>query len=695
MHALCRFVLTVLAVPAALAAAPQAGPRPDHVADGECLACHVAQGEGWRDSKHAHAMAPATPQTVLGDFSQARFARGGEQARFEQRNGRFFVHTEDATGRSAERPVEYTFGVRPLQQVLLPQAGGRLQAFTLAWDTERQQWFSLHPDGAVPPGSNLHWTGRYQNWNMMCGECHTTAYRKGYDDREDTYRTTWAAPNVGCQACHGGGRAHVDSARALAATASAAGASASSTPPVRTTNQALFADRSGAPAQVDQCAACHARRSRLLEETTPGTPLLDNFVPDNLRADLYHSDGQQRDEVFEYGSYRQSRMYQAGVACTSCHEPHSGRLRAPGNALCLQCHQPAPDTARFSGLKPKDYDTPAHHFHTAGSPGSQCVECHMPSQNYMVVHARRDHAIRIPRPDLTRTLGTPNACQHCHADKPPEWAEAAIERHHGKRNRPEHYGEVLAAARRGDVAALPRLAALIRDTTQPAIVRATALETWADQNPGPVPATALNDPDPAVRVAAAAAVAARPAEERLGQLPPLLTDPRRGVRITAARGLVDLPDSRLEPASVAPRRAAMAELTTARQAMADIPSVQLDMAAIALAQRDVASAETHYRRALEREPALQNARLGLAALLSATERTDEALELLRAGLAQSPAPGQLHLALSLLAGQQAQWETAARELREAVRLMPGHAQAQRNLDAVERYLARAGAGARE
>jgi len=685
MRLLATVVLTLaLAASAATAAPPQAGSRPDHVADSECLDCHADQAGAWAGSKHAHAMAPATGQTVLGNFADAHFTGTGERTHFVRRDGKFFVATTDAHGQPAELPVEYVFGVRPLQQVLLPQPGGRLQAFTLAWDTQRKTWFSLHPDGPVPPGSNLHWTGRYQNWNMMCGECHTTAYRKGYDDEKDTYQTTWAEPDVGCQACHGGGRAHVDSARALAR----ASAAAPVQKPVATANRALDAEKAGAHAQVDQCAACHARRTRLVEQTTPGTPLLDNFIPDNLRADLYYADGQQMEEVFEYGSFRQSRMYQAGVACTSCHDPHSGRLRAPGNALCLQCHNTAPDTGRFPGLKAKDYNAPEHHFHAQGSPGSQCVECHMPSRNYMVVHARRDHAIRIPRPDLTRKIGTPNACQSCHADKNADWAEAAITRHHGQRARPTHYGEVLDAARSGRPGAIDGLAALISDTTQPAIVRATTLETWAQLNPGPVPAQPLADPDPVVRAAAAVAVAARPASERLAELPPLLTDPLRAVRITAARGLVDLEDNQLPKTSVLPRQAASSEMRSALEAMADMPSTQLNLAAIALAGQDVAGAERHYRRAIAREPQLQNARLGLAALLASTDRVTPAIDVLREGLAHSDAPGPLHLALGLLAGQQGKWQQAATELREAARLMPGNAQVQRNLKAVEDYLRR-------
>ena len=677
---------------AACAAAPQAAPRPDYASDHECLVCHERQAVRWADSKHAKAMAPADAATVLGDFDDARYTRPGEQTRFVRRGDRFAVVTGDAGGTRTEFPAEYTFGVRPLQQLLLPLPGGRLQAFTVAWDTERRRWFSLHPEGAVAPGDALLWRGRYQNWNLMCGECHTTAYRKGYDDDSDSYRTTWGEPRVGCQACHGGGRAHVDSARALAAGAIG---NAPAAKPLATPNRSLYAAAAGGPAQVDQCAVCHARRTRLVEQSTPGNALLDEFIPDNLQAGDYHADGQQLAEVFEYGSYRQSRMYQAGVACTDCHEPHRGRLRAAGNALCVGCHNPTPDSTRFPGLQPTAYDSAQHHFHAPDTPGSRCVDCHMPSRDYMVVHARRDHAIRIPRPDLSERIGTPNACATCHADRPAAWAAAAITRHHGERKRPPHYGEVLAAARRGEAGAMPPLAALIDDTDLPAIVRASALDIWARQSPGPAPAAALTDPDPVVRIAAAVALAARPAEERLARLPALLADPLRGVRITAARGLVDLPDSRLDPAWIEARKTAMSELLAAQQAMADMPATQLNLAAIAQAQRDLPRAERHYRRALDREPALQPGRLRLAALLAASGRIDEAAALLRDGLSQSAAPGPLHLALGLLGGQQADWQTAAAELRTAARLMPENPQVQRNLNAVEGYLARREARAGE
>ncbi|ATE60679.1 multiheme c-type cytochrome [Thauera sinica] len=672
LSGLAGLIALLLAVPPAQAAPPRGEARADHVPDQQCVACHAGQAARWAGSKHALAMQPATPDTVLGDFDDALFPGADHRARFFRRGGEFVVRTAGPDGKDADFPVTHTFGVHPLQQYLLPLPGGRLQALTIAWDVRARRWFSLYPEGGIAPGSSLHWSGRYQNWNLMCGECHTTAYEKAYDEARDGYRTTWAEGSVGCQACHGPGRDHATSAGRLAG---------SGTAPAATPNRALH----GAHDQVDQCAACHARRTRLQESTPPGRPFLDDFVPDNLRADLYHADGQQLEEVFEYGSYRQSRMYQAGVACSDCHEPHGGKTRATGNALCVACHNADPDTARFAGLQAKDYDSPRHHFHAAGKPGSECVSCHMPGRNYMIVHERRDHAIRIPRPDLTRRIGTPNACQGCHADRPPEWAEAAIAKHHGSRTPPEHYGEVFAAARAGRPGSDARLTALIGDGRLPAIVRASAIELLAGMG-GEPPAAALADTDPVVRTAAAAAWSAQPAAERLARLPALLGDPIRAVRITAARGLADIGDTLLSADVRTLRSHALAEFVAAQQAMADMPGAQVNLATLFSAQGDQARAGRHYRLAIAQDPALDPARLDYAQLLLAARRQDEATRVLRDGLAQSANPGELHFALGLLAGRRQQWDEAARELQRAAALLPGDARIRRNLDIVLRRL---------
>jgi len=103
-------------------------------------------------------------------------------------------------------------------------------------------------------------------------------------------------------------------------------------------------------------------------ESTPVGRSTTPSGPSRLRAGLYHADGQQLDEVYEYGSFRQSKMYQRGVRCSDCHNPHSGKIKAEGNAVCAQCHRPEANS-RFPTLAHKVYDAPVHHFHKAGSPG--------------------------------------------------------------------------------------------------------------------------------------------------------------------------------------------------------------------------------------------------------------------------------------------------------------------------------------
>ena len=92
--------------------------------------------------------------------------------------------------------------------------------------------------------------------------------------------------------------------------------------------------------EIAVCAQCHSRRAQIGEGYVAGNSLTDHYLPSLLMPGLYHADGQQRDEVYTYGSFLQSRMFAAGVTCADCHEPHSGRLRAEGNTLCGQCHTP-------------------------------------------------------------------------------------------------------------------------------------------------------------------------------------------------------------------------------------------------------------------------------------------------------------------------------------------------------------------
>ena len=641
------------------------------VDDRSCARCHEAQYRQWSGSHHDRAMQPADETTVLGDFNGARLTHFGVTSRFFKRGGKFFVNTEGPDGKPADFEIKYTFGVYPLQQYLIEFPGGRLQSLTIGWDAVKKRWFPLYPNEKIAAGDSLHWTGRYQNWNLMCAECHTTSLRKGYDPATDSYRTTWSALNVGCQACHGPGQAHMTWAEAVRAGKR-----------VDRSDDGLLVKLRGADwrYQVDNCARCHSRRSRLDTEERFGTPLLDEFRVESLRADLYYPDGQQLDEVFEYGSFRQSKMYQLGVRCTDCHNPHTGKPHEAGNALCTRCHGQRPDP-RVSGTGSKVYDSATHHFHKAASTGAQCVNCHMPTRNYMVVHARPDHSLRIPRPDLTVKLGTPNACNACHQDRSAHWAVAAVERWYGPAAaRGPHYGEVIAAGRSGARDAEAGLIALVGDRQTPAIVRATALNVLRSYGPAGAETmvAATKDEDPAVRAAAAAGLDGLPERERLAAAGPVLKDPIRAVRIEAARALASVPAERFDASERKAFDAALAEFKEAHLAMADMPSSHLNLGALyeSLGRRD--QAEQSYQTALRMDPYFGPARANLASLYNELGRNADAERVLREGIRYTPSQGELHYSLGLLLAEEKRLSEAADALRDAARLLPDRARVRYN-----------------
>lgn len=195
-----------------------------------CKGCHAEQAKDWSQSDHTWALRDATLQNVLGDFRNVRFVDAGSETRFFRKAGKFLVNTEGADGKAQDFEIRYTFGHYPLQQYLVAFPGGKLQALTVAWDSRPkaqggQRWFSLYPGQRFKPGDSLHWTGRYQNWNAMCADCHSTNLQKHYDDRTDTFASTWHEQTVGCQGCHGPAQAHVEWAGKYppSATAPAAG----------------------------------------------------------------------------------------------------------------------------------------------------------------------------------------------------------------------------------------------------------------------------------------------------------------------------------------------------------------------------------------------------------------------------------------------------------------------------------------
>ena len=558
------------------------------------------------------------------------------------------------------------FGVSPLQQYLLPLDDGRLQALSIAWDARPataggQRWYHLYPEQSIDHRDPLHWTGPYQNWNARCAECHSTNLEKNYSAVDRRYDTRFSEEDVACEACHGPGSEHVRLARAGETVAGeASGLLALARRGVWTLDAGQdIAQRSagaGGGQQLDTCGRCHARRGNL-GTYRHGQPLSDTHRLSLLGEPLYFHDGQIRDEVYVYGSFLQSRMHRAGVVCSDCHEPHSNAPRLDGNAVCTQCHRAAV------------YDAPAHHHHDPGDESARCVSCHMPARTYMGVDARRDHSLRVPRPDLTAMIGTPNACNGCHAEKDALWA---VERMRDWGWSPAETGThpalAMEAATRGDARGVPRLLTLARDTAAATIWRATALERGAALAAPEALRLAeelLLSTEPLLRVTAARSLGALPPGARLRALYPLHGDPVTGVRMAVAAALADAPLSELDAGQRNALLALFDEYLAIQARHADMPSVQVQLGLFHLARGNPTAAEQAYREALRQNPQVLPARLNLADLLRAVGRDAEARELLQEALAFAADSGDLLHALGLLEARAGNREQALRYLGDA------------------------------
>jgi len=654
--------------------------EPGYVGTAACAGCHAREYDAWRGSHHDRAMDEASEKTVLGNFAGARFVHGGVTTRFFRRDGRYFVNTDGPDGKSADFEIRYTFGVYPLQQYLIALPGGRLQAFGIAWDARPkadggQRWFHLYPDRKLKAGDPLHWTGIDQNWNYQCADCHSTNVRKNYDEASRAYRTTWSDIDVGCEACHGPGSAHLawakedasarradaskgltvafdERRRATWAIDAATGNASRSTP--RTSSR-----------EIEACARCHARRGQFDDAWHPGPPLGNAFRVATFEPGLYYPDGQMREEVYNHGSFLQSRMHAKGVTCSDCHDPHSQKLRAPGNAVCGQCHAPS----RF--------DVAAHHRHKPGSPGAACTSCHMPTTTYMVVDPRHDHSMRIPRPDRTLALGTPNACGNCHAKQGAKWAAEAVARWYPQRNPGfQAFAEALAAGDRGAPGAQAALAALVNDATAPPIARASAIPRLV-RHPGqatlPALERALADGDSLVRLAAASALRDADPALRARLLPKLLADPVRVVRIEAARGLAGVPESRLSTEDRGRLARAADEYLASLRFNADRPEAQTELGGFHVAGGREEQAIAAYRRALALDATYVAASVNLADLHRARGREREAEAVLRDAIKADPAAAGARHALGLSLARQKRMPEALAALAEAARLAPDDA----------------------
>lgn len=657
-----------------------------------CINCHTEQVQQWQHSDHGKSMDLATEKSVLGDFNNVTVTHYSQTARFFKKEDGFYASLSQQN-HTQEYLISYVFGHFPLQQYLIETQEGRYQVFPFAWDSRDkseggQRWYPNYPDEDIAENDRLHWKQPLQNWNGMCADCHSTGLKRNFDTQTSTFSSHFDTINISCASCHGEMANHYKTGGdAVSINASSRSASPMIAPQKHAPLSSLSLGEQKAMGQwllkdgdkiarwhkledgelkpakrdnsfMDTCYGCHSLRSPLTDGINPEHAFLDQFTPSLLIPPLYFADGQIREEVYVYGSFLQSRMFEAGVNCIDCHNPHTMKVKVEGNGLCLQCHSA------------QAYEGEKHTNHPSDSEASQCVNCHMPTRTYMGVDARRDHSFSIPTPHVSEKTGAPNACLNCHeADN--AWVSKQLSKWYGRDSTLDSNEERYIAFIHGESMSKNEMLSLAHAKTLPVIKRATVLTTMASRVDG------LTDRDlrpfirkkePLLRLAAAQAGRALPANERLKAYKGLLNDKYKAIRIAAVNNLIGLG---IDSAAF---KHALNELTASNTINQWRGEGNLNQSLVEYQLGNIRQAETLLKQGIEADPFFEANYINLAELYRSQNKRSLEKETLENAVKAVPNSDLVYYSLGMLNIRLHDKPAAVKLFKKATELGPSNAQ---------------------
>ncbi|WP_269520662.1 multiheme c-type cytochrome [Alteromonas sp. BMJM2] len=629
----------------------------------QCGSCHQEQLSDWLKSDHSKAMDVATEATVKGNFDNLVFEHFNQKATFFKRDGKYFIKFEE-NEHTTDYEVSYVFGHFPLQEYLIKTDSGKMQVFPFAWDSREksiggQRWYPIYPDEEISQQDRLHWLQPLQNWNGMCADCHSSGLQRNYDSERDSFKTVWNEVNVSCQSCHGKlSNGHYKKSKTSH--------SALTKDEQKNIGNWLLGENDDIASWtgperdnrfMDTCFACHSLRTPLTDGIDPSEPFLSQFKPALLSTPQYHVDGQIRDEVYVYGSFLQSKMFEAGVNCNDCHNPHTAKVKVEGNGLCLQCH------------KSSTFDDVKHHRHEPDTAGSQCVNCHMPTNTYMGVDERRDHSFHIPTPSLSEKFDTPNACNGCHEDKSAKWAKDSLIDWHGAPTSPHPTEMQYMRLLSGERLTANRHIALAKNSSLPDIKRATVislLPNTLQTLPYNYAKVLASDSSPLVRLAFADISFLVDRNKRSQLLKPLLQDQFRAIRIASAEQLIASGEVSLVSSTV------LSEMTESSQQTLWRGEGNLNASLVQANLGNFDKAEEFLKAGISRDPFFEPNHINLANLYRSLGKDHLEGSTLKDGLEANPQSSLMHYAEGMRLIRAQDIDTAIIHLTKANNIEPSN-----------------------
>ncbi|MCY1721574.1 ammonia-forming cytochrome c nitrite reductase subunit c552 [Prolixibacteraceae bacterium Z1-6] len=625
-----------------------------------CRECHEKFYQLWETSYHGQAMMP-----VNADFVAKHNLPGSKPIDVE---GKMYeMVSSDSTMTLLEKEDDklvnsyqmiWAMGGHNVYTFLTPLEKGKLQTAPLAFDANRNEWFNYPEagvrmfDAGVDPDEALPWKDAMFTFNTGCYSCHISQLSTNFDLTSETYHTTWREAGINCETCHGPAGEHIRIFKNLKEGEEAKELGLIST-------KVFTQEQHNA-----SCSPCHAKMSPITPSYMPGDKFFDNYNITTLEDRDFYPDGRDLGENYTLTGWMMNKCVQKSeLHCVTCHTS-SGRDRNKENPnqACLTCHNN------------RNEDLEAHTGHPAKA-GLTCVSCHMPKREFVGHFLRSDHSFRPPMPEATIKFGSPNACNQCHTDKTPEWANEIVKKRPNGNYQEEtlKWAQLIKEARDNDWSNIDKIYSYIKSGKPDEVVTTSFIRLLGNCNlesKYPVLLEAINSESELVRSAAAIGLSGNASEEVKNALLKACQDEIRLVRIQAVNTILTLDPARFNGeqqtiianaekeyvASMTSRldnwsnhynlgiyhqnkgeaQAALSSYETAARLYPESIMPLINSSVLYSYVGNHAKAEENLKKVLEFDPKNEAANLNLGLLLAEQGRLDEAEVALQAALERNP-----------------------------------------------------------
>lgn len=622
-----------------------------------CRECHEKFYQLWEPSYHGQAMMPIDAAFVAKHQlpNSEPIEVEGHMFEVEFKDSTMTLIEKDGDKLVESYEVKWAMGGHNVYCFLTPLDKGKLQTVPLAYDANGKTWFN-YPESAVrhfmegvEEDEALPWKDAMYTFNTGCYSCHISQLSTNFDLNTETYQTTWREAGINCETCHGPSGDHVKIFQNL---------KEGEEPPE---DIGLIVTSTFTQEQNnDACAPCHAKMSPITPSYMPGDKYFDNYNLTTLEDRDFYPDGRSLGENYTMTGWKMNKCVQESeLHCVTCHTS-SGRDRNADNPdqACLTCHNNrTQDLVAHTGHKPED--------------GLTCLSCHAPKREFVGRFLRSDHSFRPPMPEATIKFGSPNACNQCHTDKSPEWANAIVKQRPNGDYQEEtlKWAQLIKEARDNDWTNSDKMFAYIKSGQPNEIVTTSFIRLLGTCNldsKWDVLLEALNSESELVRSAAAVGLSGNTTETVKTALLKACQDEIRLVRIQAANSILLFESTQFTPEQQTIIDKAEAEYVASMTSRADNWSNHYNLGIYHQNKGDAQTALNSYETAARLYPESIMPLINSSVLYSYVGNQEKAEENLKKVIEFDPDNEAANLNLGLLLAEQGRLEEAEVALKAAL-----------------------------